>query len=387
MIDAARLKANFAQVSEHGDEVPLFFYSYLFLQNPAIRQLFPAAMASQRDRLLGALVEIVTRVDEVDLLVPFLQNLGRDHRKFDIHSAHYPPVGEALLATMEHFSGASWTRDLAADWSAAFSIVSETMVSAAAEAAGTPPWVPAEVVGHERRDADLAILTLQPETPISYLPGQSLSLQSPQRPRLWRYYSPAHQPRADGLLTFQIRAIAGGWVSSALVHGSILADVLRIGPAVGTLKTCTSDARDVLLMASGTGLAPLLAIAQELLALGPGHRRIHLVHQARTEASLFALAELDCFSELRANVQISLLAESGPCYRAVPGIAAELAVRHNWWRDKVVYICGSESFCRDTGAALRKAGIEESAIHCEQFSYRAGPTRDFSYAKATLATS
>lgn len=109
-IDTAGLKANFALVARHGpDEVAQYFYSYLFLRYPQTRDMFPPAMTKQRDRLVGALVRIVTNVDQVDRLVPYLEDLGRDHRKFGTLAGHYPAVGEALLTTLRHFSGPAWT--------------------------------------------------------------------------------------------------------------------------------------------------------------------------------------------------------------------------------------------------------------------------------------
>ena len=37
-------------------------------------------------------------------------------------------------------------------------------------------------------------------------------------PRVWRKYSIANAPRADGTLDLHIRAIPGGQVSTTLVH-------------------------------------------------------------------------------------------------------------------------------------------------------------------------
>ena len=63
-IDTAAPKDNFAVVAGHGpDEVALYFYSYLFLRYPQTREMFPPAMTRQRDRLVGALVRIVTNVE------------------------------------------------------------------------------------------------------------------------------------------------------------------------------------------------------------------------------------------------------------------------------------------------------------------------------------
>src|SRR3954462_620479 len=108
------MRANFAKASAAGDEAPLYFYSHLFLSHPETRKLFPVSMAHQRDRLVPALGDVVARVDDLDALVPILQQLGRDHRKFGTVAEHYPAVGASLLATLRHFDP-DWTPDLAQD--------------------------------------------------------------------------------------------------------------------------------------------------------------------------------------------------------------------------------------------------------------------------------
>ena len=108
-MDAQRLKDNFDQVAGQGDSVALFFYSDLFVRNPHLRDMFPIGMSGQRDKLLRALGHIVSQVDDLPTLVPFLQQLGRDHRRFGIVAEHYPHVGASLIATLRHFSGPSWT--------------------------------------------------------------------------------------------------------------------------------------------------------------------------------------------------------------------------------------------------------------------------------------
>lgn len=78
-MDIPAMRANFAKAAATGDEAPLYFYSHLFLSHPETRAMFPVSMAHQRDRFFTALGEVVTRVDDLDSLVPILQQLGRDH--------------------------------------------------------------------------------------------------------------------------------------------------------------------------------------------------------------------------------------------------------------------------------------------------------------------
>src|SRR5215831_4142288 len=138
-LDVQRLKDSFARVAMHGDAVPLFFYSDLFLRHPETRDLFPVSMAAQRDRLVHALGRIVSDVDRLDDLRPFVQDLGREHRKFGAVADHYPAVGASLLATLAHFNGPAWTPELATDWQTAYELVAQVMIEAAADDATVRP--------------------------------------------------------------------------------------------------------------------------------------------------------------------------------------------------------------------------------------------------------
>jgi hemoglobin-like flavoprotein len=213
-MDTDALKYSWEQVAKSGDEVPLYFYSHLFLSHPELRAMFPITMAQQRDRLVGALGQIVSRVDQLDEVTAFIQQLGRDHRRFSVVPEHYNAVGASLLATLKQFLGAAWTEELAQDWAAAYGVIARVMVEAAEESSDTSPaWWDAEVVSTERRTMDVSVVQIRPGEPYDYAPGQSFAMEIPQRPRLWRYFSPANAPREDGSLELHVRrddvAVAG----------------------------------------------------------------------------------------------------------------------------------------------------------------------------------
>jgi hemoglobin-like flavoprotein len=216
-LDVARLRRNFAQVAEHGDEVPLFFYSDLFIKHPQMREMFPVSMEAQRRHLVDALVKIVGSVDNANDLSTFLQALGRDHRKFGVVDENYDAVASSLLSTLEYFSGADWTPELRSDWAAAYDVIGSVMRTAAHEdEALRPAWWRGIVVSHERRSFDVSVLHVQPEPAMDYRAGQSLAIECPNRPKLWRYYSIANAPRPGAQLEFHVRLIDGGAVSMAL---------------------------------------------------------------------------------------------------------------------------------------------------------------------------
>jgi NAD(P)H-flavin reductase len=367
MIDTERMRASFAKIAEAGDEVPLFFYSHLFLCHPETRAMFPISMMQQRDRLLGALVEVVARVDDLDRLVPMLQQLGRDHRKFGTIADHYPAVGHSLLATLAHFLGEDWTPEVAADWEAAYGLVAQVMVEAADAVTGEPPWWDAKVVSHERRTLDTAVIQVQPQPRLDFEPGQSVSIETGLRPRLWRFYSLANAPREDGILEFHVRAMDGGPVSSALVRGLAVGDIVRLGPPVGQLTLDPESDRDVLLIAGGTGLAPMKALIQQV-ARQENSRRVDLFVGARTERDLYDQDDLDRLDRLYPWLTVTTAVSDEEDYPGEKGLISDVVVRNGPWRSRDVYVCGSPEMVEATVSQLIQARVPEQRIRVEEFA-------------------
>lgn len=106
------VKESFALVEPVADKAAAYFYGRLFAESPHLRGMFPPAMDIQRDRLFSALTRIVWSLDSPDSLSPFLDRLGRDHRKYGVVAQHYTAVGNALLATVRRFAAEIWNPEI-----------------------------------------------------------------------------------------------------------------------------------------------------------------------------------------------------------------------------------------------------------------------------------
>jgi len=370
-LDVARLRENFAHVAMHGEELPLFFYSDLFIKHPEARDLFPVSMAAQRDRFVEALVRIVSQVDRVAEVTVYLEGLGRDHRKFGAVIEHYDIVGESLLATVEHFSGPTWTPGLAADWRTAYDLIGSIMISAArAYERVRPAWWDATVASCERRAFDTSVLLVRPELPVDYVPGQSVSIETPARPRLWRYYSMANAPRPDNMLEFHVKVIPGGNVSLALASDSIVDTKIRIGPPIGvlTLSKPLPD-RDLLFVAGSTGLAPLKAIIDQLTTL-PEPPKVHLFFGSRTPDGLYDLDNLEKIAAQNPWLTVIPSVSSGDLrYSGETGSLPDVIARQGDWSEHEAYVVGPSEMVQDTVARLKGSGMAQDQIHIEDFGW------------------
>jgi NAD(P)H-flavin reductase/hemoglobin-like flavoprotein len=370
-MDPGRLKENFKRVAEHGDQIALFFYSDLFLRYPETRELFPVSMAVQRDRLLQALGTIVASADRIEEIAPFIQELGRDHRKFGALADHYGPVGESLLATLAHFSGPDWTPELAQDWSTAYQVIAKVMIDAALEdARHRPAFWDATVVTCEQRSFDIAVMRVRTSEPMAYQPGQSVAVQSPRRPRTWRFFSMANAPREDATVDFHIQMLDGGMVSMPLVRQTGPGDSLRLGPPVGTFTLRESSQRDrpVLLVAGGTGLAPLKALAEQLAGLDSPPPTT-LFFGARSAEALYDLADLEKLSAGASWLTLTPCVSGDPGYPGERGTLPDVVARSGAWRGHDVYLAGPTPMIEVTTERLTSLGAPPDRIYAEDFGW------------------
>jgi NAD(P)H-flavin reductase len=361
----------FAAIDPVADSAMTYFYGHLFAIEPQARAMFPPAMDHQRKRFYQALTRIIASSENPGELTSYLEGLGRAHRKFGVHKDHFGAFRQALAATWQRYAPAVWTDEAAATWDELFDRASTAMIEAAErDAEDSPPWWLAEVVAHEMRGPDLAVLTLLPGQPVPYRAGQHISVQTPRWPRLWRNYSVANAPREDGALTLHVRAVPGGLVSATLVHHTSPGDTLLLGAAAGSMTMDPASERDLLCLAGGTGLAPVKAIVEEIVT-GPAsarRREIVLYHGARREPDLYDLAGL---RQLELNY---------PWLQVIPVVSEEAApdaifgsipdvVGLSSWRNRDIYVAGPDAMIARTVSELKDRGAPPERIHYDGPQY------------------
>ena len=250
------------------------------------------------------------------------------------------------------------------------------MIAAADAGADQPAWWEADVVGHETRAIDVAVLQVRPRARYDYLAGQSVSLESDIRPRLWRYYSPANAPRPDGLMEIHVKARDGGPVSSALVRRVGVGDVLRLGPPVGHIALDEGSDRDLLLVAGGMGLAPLKALVDQVARHGPA-RRVDLFVGARNEDHLYDRVDLRRLEQENPWLTVTYAVSEDKLSSMEHGDVGDVVMRHGPWLSREVYVAGPGVMVDDTVSRLLDHGVPQRRLHSEVFApSRPGPSLD-----------
>jgi hemoglobin-like flavoprotein len=131
-LDLDALETSFDAVAPRGDELVDVFYTRLFDAAPAVVPLFAATdLRRQKAMLLSALVLLRKSLRDLGAIVPTLRQLGARHVAYGAQPAHYPVVGEVLIASMAEIAGEDWRPEYARAWGAAFEVVAGAMLEGA----------------------------------------------------------------------------------------------------------------------------------------------------------------------------------------------------------------------------------------------------------------
>ncbi|WEO96463.1 globin domain-containing protein [Streptomyces sp. FXJ1.172] len=355
--DAMLIRRTMAEIAPIADKVTSYFYALLFVRHPELRALFPAAMDIQRERLLKALLTAAEHMDDTAVLVGYLQDLGRGHRKYGTRAEHYPAVGECLIGALSEYAAAVWSPETEAAWVRTYTLMSQTMIDAAAlDELRSPTWWHAEVVTHELRTPDVAVLTVRPDQPYPFLAGQYTSVETPWWPRVWRYYSFASAPRSDGLLTFHVKAVPAGWVSRALVHRARPGDVVRLGPPAGSMTIDHTSDSGLLCLGGGTGIAPIKALVEDVAERGV-RRPVEVFYGARTEPDLYDIDSMLGLRHAHPWLSVRTVVDQ-QALRRLPDAVRE----YGPWAGYDAYLSGPPGLIRSGVDALRGIGIPSHRI-------------------------
>lgn len=125
------IQESFAKVTPISEQAAALFYGRLFEIDPALKPLFHGDMKEQGRKLMTTLAVVVNSLNNLSAVLPAASALAKRHVAYGVKPAHYTPVGEALLWTLQQGLGAGWTTELAAAWSAAYGVLSEFMIAEA----------------------------------------------------------------------------------------------------------------------------------------------------------------------------------------------------------------------------------------------------------------
>ena len=147
-----------------------------------------------------------------------------------------------------------------------------------------------KVIKKELLNDDILRLQLSPENEFIFRPGQFISVK--REDGLVRSYSIASLPDSDEQIELHVRQLDNGDMTTWMHESLDVGDSVTIsGPAGECMYLPTDLNQRLILVGTGSGLAPLWGILRD--ALQQGHKGdIHLFHGSYTAAGLYLVDEL-----------------------------------------------------------------------------------------------
>lgn len=196
---------------------------------------------------------------------------------------------------------------------------------------------------------------------LDYRPGQFLTLRIPSDRcgSVARCYSLSSSPHVDGRLKVTVKRTADGYGSHWLCDNVSAGDELESLAPAGVFTPASLD-EDLLLLAAGSGITPVVSIVKSVLAAGSG--RLALVYANRDERSVIFARELAALTAAhpgRLVVVHWLESVQGlPTARSLASLVAPYGGRE-------AFVCGPAPFMAAAREALSSAGV--ARVHIERF--------------------
>ena len=202
-------------------------------------------------------------------------------------------------------------------------------------------------------------LRVPPNSKFKFIAGQYINLIEKG---IRRSYSLANAARLDGKLQIQVKKVNQGLMSEYLFTRARQNDLLRLEGPLGTFSYRADESENVILMATGTGIAPIKSII-ESLGKSPDEKKIYIVWGGRVLEDLY----LDLSAVKLKHTFVPVLSREeienvyfGYVQDAVLGLGLDL-------KKTTVYACGSEVMIKDACDVLVRNGLRRKRFYSDAF--------------------
>jgi CDP-4-dehydro-6-deoxyglucose reductase len=203
-------------------------------------------------------------------------------------------------------------------------------------------------------------LRLPPTANFKFVAGQYINLIGEDG--LKRSYSIANSPAKDGKIILHIKCVKNGMMSDYLFNRAKKNDLLRFEGPLGTFSFRKDDSKNVVFLATGTGIAPVKSILEDLQ-----HKNIDknviVIWGGRYLGDLYW--RTSCISLPHQYIpvlsrELNWLGFRGYVQNALLDLELDLA-------STTVYACGSEFMIKDASSLLIQNGLPLDRFHSDAF--------------------
>eukprot|EP00057_Strongylocentrotus_purpuratus_P016363 XP_011670837.1 PREDICTED: uncharacterized protein LOC763287 isoform X5 [Strongylocentrotus purpuratus] len=135
------VRETWVTLSTNPEQHGAVMFAKLVTDNPTVGRLFPFGkknlsydqllvdpqVKSHGKRVMDTVGHAVAGLDDLDLLVPILEELAQRHHLYGVTKKNFKPVGDALMHAIEKGLGQRFTTEVEGAWKAVFTVITNTM--------------------------------------------------------------------------------------------------------------------------------------------------------------------------------------------------------------------------------------------------------------------
>ena len=204
--------------------------------------------------------------------------------------------------------------------------------------------------------------------PFRYLPGQYVDFLLPDGRR--RSFSIANAPTPANTLEFHLRVTPQGWFAHYAQEQLAAKAILRIEAPLGAFYLREDSTRPVVMMAGGTGFAPLKGMLEQQFRAGLS-RPFHLFGGARARRDLYLHALAEDWARQHPQLRYTpVLSEPDADWGGERGLVHDAVLRHHPdLRGHEIYMAGPPVMVHAGKQAFVQAGLDADHLYYDSFDY------------------
>lgn len=203
---------------------------------------------------------------------------------------------------------------------------------------------------------------------LHYLPGQYMNVLLPDGSH--RSFSMASPP-AGTQVDFHVRRIPGGRFTDGALRGLHPGDRLQVEIPLGSFRYHAEDDRPLLMVATGTGLAPIKSMLQALMDAEDAPP-VSLYWGVRTEADLYLAEDICTWGERLYDFRfVPVLSRAGASWQGRRGhVQDALEQDLQDLSEHAIYLCGSPAMITEAKRRFLAREAEPARLYADAFSFQ-----------------
>ncbi|MCJ8007074.1 NO-inducible flavohemoprotein [Lederbergia wuyishanensis] len=396
------IKSTVPALEVHGVQITSVFYKKMFSAHPELLNIFNHANQSQgrqQTALANMVYTAAKHIDQLENILPAVQQVAYKHRGLGVKPEHYPIVGKYLLIAIKEVLGEAATEEILEAWGEAYGFIAQAFIDledelyekAKNQAGGWDGFKDFEVVEKVKESDVITSFYLKPsdgnQVP-TFNPGQYITVRvhiPGEHYSLNRQYSLSVSPN-KGYFRISVKKetdfVPNGKVSNYLHDHVSEGDTLEVSAPAGDFHLNENEDAPIALISGGVGLTPMMSMLDALVQ-SDSKRKVTYIHSSRHEG-VHAFAE-------DVPTMISKL-ENGEFYfgyekpmnpngnHHFTGYLTKEFLQNKIDENTVCYVCGPVPFLKAVVNILESLGVPENNIRYEFF----GPAMQLQKEKATV---